>query len=811
MDYGRFSEDGREYIITRPDTPRPWTNCLANSTYTAIVSHTGGGYSFVGGPGYDRITRAYPDTVDTDRPGRYVFVRDNDTGEYFSIGWQPTMRTPDWFECRHAPGVTTVASINLGIAGRITYFVPIADSIEVWRVRIENRRDRPADLSVFTYVEWVLGNYTEDLEEREESNLFNEAGFQDNYIFATKRAWRRPDTASVTLREMKPGGSPKFLPETVHSNQTWGKYAFIALSVPVHRYDCDRRAFLGRRADIGRPEVVERGECTNSDGDGRDAVGVLQTRFTIASGETANFDVFLGVTLHRDDPSGIVARYSESGEVDARLDAVRSYWDAYIQKVTVSTPDTELNRAVNIWDKYQNWVSAKSHGIMSLARNGSSVVGFRESCYDVFGVLPMDPDYSKLRTVELVQHQHRDGSAIHRWELRSDVGASAGHLDDPIWLVFAVTNYIKETGDFGFLDERVKYYYSQRAAAVYEHLVKALDFCLSRMSPRGLSLLGPGDWNEALDEAGVDGRGESMLTSMMLAWALGEAAQVARLREDHARRRYWRTREKALVSRLNELAWDGEWYTRAATDRGDMLGASGGSVANIYLNPQTWAVISGVATGDRGARAMDGALDRLDTDYGAALLIPAYRDPNRLIGLITRFAPGSAENGGIFTLAGCWAIIAACMLGRGAAAYEIFRKSMYFSRAADADRYEAEPYVHAEHVLGPDSSGFGRGMFTWDPGVAAWMWRTCIDWICGVRPDYLGLRVDPCVPPDWKEFSVIRPYRDAVYRITVRNPDGVERGVRQIVVDGKKFRGKLPLPDFRDRAVHDVEVTMGQV
>jgi cellobiose phosphorylase len=240
MEFGHFSEDGREFIITGPDTPKPWVNCLTNGSYSALVSQSGGGYSFINGPGYDRITRANPDTITTDRPGRYVFVRDNSTGEFFSIGWQPVMRKFDSFECRHTHGVTTISSSCLGIAGQMVIFVPMDDNLEVWRVTLENKRDESADLSVFTYVEWVLGNYSDDLAQRQSSVRFNQVRFEDNYILATKRMWRRPETANVH-REVRPGS-----PEIIGSNQAWGKYAFIAATVPVDSFDCDREAFIGR-------------------------------------------------------------------------------------------------------------------------------------------------------------------------------------------------------------------------------------------------------------------------------------------------------------------------------------------------------------------------------------------------------------------------------------------------------------------------------------------------------------------------------------------------------------------------------------
>lgn len=809
IQYGHYTEDGMGYVITRPDTPRPWVNCLTNGAYSAIVSQTGGGYSFIGGPGYDRITRADPDIATSDRPGRYIYIKDNNSGEFFSIGWQPVKREPDWYECIHEPGVTTIASTSLGITGRITFFVPLDDNLEIWKVRLENNRNTPIDISIFAYVEWVLGNYMDDLEDRQIADLFNSARFQDNYIVATKRAWRRPDSGSITLKELKPAGGPRFLPETVSSNQAWGKWAFIAMSLPVDSYDCSKEAFLGRYGDISSPRAVKEGTCTNSEGNGREAIGALQTRIVLEPGQHLDFSVFVGITMHDADPSGVWERYSDHGVVDEKLEAVREYWDLYAEKLTISTPDQEMDRAVNIWDKYQCWVSIRTSGLTSLYKGGESVIGFRESCYDILGALPIDSEYCKLHVVNLMQHQYKDGSTVHYWEPRSNVGVRTGQLDDPLWMVFALISYLKETGDLAFLDDRIKYYYSQSPATVYEHMIKALDFCLSQLSPRGLSLLGPGDWDDALDQAGRDGRGESILTSQMLCWVLLESAEMAKQIKDRSQARTWLSKAADIGRAVNEVAWDGKWYIRATTDSTDIIGEKKSSTAKIFLNTQSWAIISEMAPVEQALTSMESVRKHLETPDGPALLLPAYTKSDRRIGTLTRYSPGMKENGGVSTLAAAWAIMAECKLGNGSRAYQIFRKTLYSARGKDPERYKVEPYVHAGWVAGPNSDSSGLGAFTWTQGTAAWMWRTCIDWICGVRPDYEGLRIDPCVPSDWTEFTVIRPFREAIYKIHVLNPDGVEKGVLKITVDGKKAKPDAPIHDCMDGKVHEVEVIMG--
>lgn len=810
MSYGYFSEDGREFIITRPDTPRPWTNCLTNGTYCSVISQTGGGYSFIGGPGFDRITRADPDMGTFDRPGRYIYIRDNVSGEYFNIGWQPVKKTPEWFECRHSPGVTTIASSNNGIEGKITYFVPLDDNIEIWKVCIKNNRKEQADLSIFTYVEWVLGNFSDDLQERQLSNLFNEAHFHDNYIVGTKRAWRKPDSASMTIRETKPAGGARFIPESMGSNQSWGKFAFIALSVPVHGFDCDREAFIGKYGDISKPQAVERGECSNSEAYGRDAVGVLQTRTVIQPGQEISFEVLLGIALHEADPSGIFERYADPGFVDEKLDAVKSYWERHLSITTVTTPDAELNRSLNIWDKYQSWVSLKTRGMATYARGGASLIGFKESCQDLLAVLPIDQDYAVHRLVEMLQHQYRDGSVMHYWEARSDVGTPTGHLDDMLWLVYAIVCYLKESGNLGFLNDRVKYYYSQSPATVFEHMSKALDFCLTQLSPRGLSLLGPGDWDDTLDAAGREGTGESVLTSQMLCWMLKEAVEIAKAVGDKSKTKVWANKANEISKRINEFAWDGEWYIRAFDDDGNPIGSKDYTEGTIFLNTQSLAVISGTAPYDRETRAMQSVFERLETDSGLSLLQPVYMKPDREIGTLTRIAPGMRQNGGVSTISACWAIKAECILGHGDRAFEILKKSVYPTTSNDQDRFASEPYLHVDYISGPDSDRPGEGSFAWTPAVSAWAWRTCIDWICGVRPEYNGLKIDPCIPSDWKEYSLVRPFQGATYEITVHNPEGLQKGTAEITVDGKKIPDNSLIKPLGDGKVHIIDVTLSK-
>jgi cellobiose phosphorylase len=657
----------------------------------------------------------------------------------------------------------------------------------------------------------VLGNYADDLEDRSQNNLFNEVYFNDNFIIATKRIWRRPEASSILVEGTSPRKvDPKFVPETLGANQSWEKYAFIGLTVPVEAFDCDKEAFLGTYGSYERPAAVLRGNCSNSEAFGKDAVGVLQHSLQLQPKETRELDVITGIAITEQDVSGIVARLSDPEEVTRRLDDVRSYWNNYLDRVKVQTPDPSLDLAVNRWTKYQCRITSHWSRMASYYATGSSNITLRESCFDLLGILPMARDLAKNRVVSLLQHQYEDGSCIHYWEPRSNAGTYTGHSDDPIWLVFAVTSYLKESGDDAFLDERVKYYYGRTAVPVYDHLTQAMSYALSALSTRNLSLMGPGDWIDGLDQVGQDGTGESIFTSELLAWALLEMIRLSDFRGDRRRATIYRQRYADIRKALYDLGWDGEWFIRATTDRNRKIGSSNNPSGQIYLDVQSWAVLSGIA-GNRGNTCMDSVHEKLDTPYGPALLYPAYPTPDSSIGTITRYVPGTYYNGACLTIPAAWAVMAECSLGRGDNAYRLLKQSMSGQRSDDQDIYKVEPYVNAAYACGPESTRPGEGEFTWATGAAPWMWRTMIDYVLGIHPDYPGLVIDPCIPGDWRGFKVVRPFRDAVYEITVSNPEGVCKGVRKITSDHKNVKPGHTLPDYGDGKVHIVTVEMGHI
>src|SRR3990167_2930896 len=573
--YGHFSSDGREYIITRPDTPRPWINILTNGSYTALVSHTGGGYSFLKEPVYNRITRGVPgDQILQDRPGRYLYMRDDDTGEYWSLNWQPVMSKPEFWEARIGLGYNKITSINKGILGEIIFFVPEGINAEVWMVSIKNTTGKVRNITITSYVEWVLGNYMKDLYDRVFDSLFNDAYYEDNTIFATKRRWERPD---------KPG-------------EPWDQWAYMGGDIEFDCYDCVKENFIGQYRYLSNPISVERGECQNAYGESEDAIGSLTKSLQLNPGEEFSFNIFVGVEKTKEEVKKQIKHLSVKDAVLGEFNELQDRWSVYLSKLWVETPDADFNLSINIWNKYQSWVTANLGEMVSYYHGGGDF-GFRDECQHLFGVGPFDKDFVEGWTIELLQHQYANGSVAHNWNLTTGQAAVTDHSDDPQWLVMAVLNYLKETGDLDFLKRRLKYF-DKGSGSILEHLLRALDYTLYHVSPNGIPLRRTADWNDAL-AGGHMCKGESLMVANQVAWNILELIPVLdKIGEDAKAAEYLNIYDH-LKKTINEQFWDGDWYIRATDDEGRLIGTKKNHEGKIHINGQTWAVMSRIATGKR--------------------------------------------------------------------------------------------------------------------------------------------------------------------------------------------------------------------
>lgn len=789
--YGAFSQDGLEYVITDYRTPRPWANFLTNGSYCALISHLGGGYSFVNSSGYDRLTRFNTaDALRRDEPGRFIYLRDQESGKFWRLTGVPRPGFSHW-SCRHGLGRTTITLEQEGIFAAVTFFVPLDQDAEFWMVELENRSEVPRKLSAFSYVEWNLGDYVAGVLEPEFTKLFNVCRFQDGVILATKRLWNIP----------QPDGRP--------ANLRWNKYAFMGSSLPAANWDCAVHPFLGPYATYDEPAAVVAGSCTGSDGTSRLSAAALQHNFELQPGQRQHLVIVLGTAEYPGEAAQLAHGLAQLDYAQRALAELGEWWKEYVSRLWVQTPDPDFDLSVNIWNKYQAWVISYWARMASYYIGGGSILGLRDTSQDLLGIFPLQASRARERLLDIMSHQFKDGGCLHNWDPITHTGPRTGHSDDPLWLILASAFYLKETGDLAFLDRQVPYTGSKKSGTVWEHLCAAIQHTLQYMSPRNIPLIRSGDWNDALSDVGEEGKGESVMVGQQLCWCLREMEELARRRSEKSLAEPFRRLRSDIEKALNLHCWDGEWYQRATNDEDQILGTSKAEYARIFLETQAWAVISGVADQKRAIQCLDSVRRRLDTSYGPALFLPAYPEPDPMLGIITRFAPGTKENGAIFHHAVSWAIVAECIAGRGDRAYELWAKTNFIKRGRHPDIYMAEPYVYSEFAYGPDHPRFGAAEFSWTTGSAPWMFRACLDYILGIRPELDGLVIDPCIPSAWPEFSVRRDFRDAAYLITVRNPHGAQHGVARIAVNGKPIEGTL-LPVFADGKEHQVEVTMAQ-
>ena len=803
--YGYFTEDGREFVITRPDTPAPWVNYISNGRYTGLVSNTGGGFSYWMDPRDSRITRFRYNCLPWDRPGRYVYLRDMED-EYWSLSWQPTAHKPDEYECRVGMGYQTIKTLYRDVRSEVTYFVPQHDDLEIWLVKLRNENSEPKRLQVYSYVELCLGHALVDLINQPNDQHFNIVNFhpQDNAIYATKNYWVTHKGVSVE-----------------QPNQGWDRYVVFTSSLPVESWDGLKDAFVGPWRSEQNPIGIENGRLSDTNITAGDACAALQGEVLLEPGREMEFVVLMGCVSaegYRENAAKLIEKYRSPKAAHAALAGVNAYWDEYLSSAVAETPDTQMNWMLNVWGKRQSWVTFNCNRNAGYYHGGLLFgVGMRDQCQDMMGPLLSDHEGVAARLLEVLTHQFQDGSTLHNYFKLTGHGEKTGHSDTPLWIPLAVINYLKETGDWSFL-MNVAAFQDGEEADVLDHVIRACDYVLSQLTENHLPRFGPGDWNDTLDYVGRKGKGESVWVAHFLCYILRETAQLLEhlatqvfcpsasyLTETAQRFR----REYDLVKKaVNERCWDGEWYIRGIRDDGDVIGSSRNKEGRIFMNAQSWAAISGVAEGERARLAMDSADRLLITSRGTKILSPSYTQVDPGVGLATRCVPGKKENGAIFNHVAAWAILGNAVLGEGNRAYRYYRMTMPMVQAHDPDVYKMEPYVYSEYVTSDDHPTFGQASHAWLTGSGVWMFRDGLDYILGVRPSYEGLIVDPCIPEEWENYKVTRKFRGATYEIEVRNPNHVQHGIASVEVDGKPIAGNV-LPVIEEGETAKVVCTMG--
>lgn len=786
-EYGYFSEDGREYVITTPKTPRPWANIISNGDYAFMISQTGGGYSWRGNSVENRITRSYQDII-KDNWGKYIYIRDEKTNEFWSAAWKPVCRESEEYKVIHGIGYSTIEQIYNKIHTFLTVYAVPDEPMEIWKLKIINSGDTPRELSLMSYFEWCLG--TSPDENREFHKIFIDNQYKEdiNGFIATKCLWTLPNNKGQ------------------QNNRSWEYAAFHSCSEKPFSYDGDKESFLGLYGSEEYPEAMKKDELERNTGRFFDAIASLHVKIKLQPGETKEVVFTLGAADNEEEASKLAKKYSNVNEANASLERVHEFWKPFIDTEKVNTPDKAFNIMTNIWLKYQA-ISCRIWG-KSAYYQVSGGYGFRDQLQDSQIFLSSVPEYAKKQIMLHAGKQKSDGTVYHWWMTITGKGPETKCSDDLLWLPFITASYLKETNDFSILNEKAPFYDNGKSVTLYEHCKLAIEKVFTRFSERGIPLIGENDWNDGLSAVGWDWKGESFWLGEFLYIILGDFSEISRKLNDEDFADKCMNKREGIKSSLNKYGWDGQWYLQATTDSGEKIGADGNEQGFIYLNPQVWAVLSGIADKERAAIAMNSVDKYLFKDYGTLLLYPAYSKVREDIGYITRYAPGLRENGGVYSHAATWAVIAYVAMGQAEKAYELYRKICPPNRSSDINEYKVEPYVMPGNSDGPQSPNYGKGSWTWYTGSAQWLQRVATNWILGVRAEYDGLLIDPAIPSNWDGYSVVRKFRNAVYSITVENPHHVNKGIQEIILDGSRIEGNK-LPEFNDNLTHTVKVVMG--
>jgi cellobiose phosphorylase len=797
VNYGKFNSDGREFLITNVATPSPWINYLHNGRYFATISANGGGISYFRSPLHGRITRYRINDVPPDRPGKYLYVRDRDSGEIWSLTWQPVGRNLEAYRVAHGFGYTRAEAEVQNIASTVLFFVPPDDDQEIWRAKLRNVSGRRRRLSVYGYVEFALGHALIDLINQCDDQHFNRVHFEKDLdaLFATKTYWVT-ETRGTQHQE----------------NKEWDRWAFFTASRPVASYETLRERFIGPYRNESRPLAIETGRLSSRDTDFGNAVGALEVELDLDPGQAEEIVFSLGVIPKSEFPElkeYAVRKYRDLAAVDEAYEKVRGVWASFLAHTRVATPDPDVDVFLNGWTPYQAKVAFDVGRVASFYYWGiGRGFGFRDTAQDTIAIVIADPGKAKERIGLLARQMRRDGAVYHHFYGDGE-GEFTRHCDDPLWFILAVTEYVKETGDFALLDG-VEPFLDGAPGSILDHLFAVAEFARRNTGRHDLPVFGRGDWNDTLDYIGGEEGGESVWGGMFyaamldrLAEMLGAAGGADRL----SGKAEIETLRDGLRRAVETHCWDGEWYIRAFGEKDRRIGSRDNDAGKIFINTQSWAVIAGLPNRERAVRAMDSARERLDSAYGPKICAPAFREIDPKIGLITRCVPGKKENGAVFCHPAAWLIQAECLLGRGNAAFQYYK--ILLPNRVDSDVFVAEPYVYSQYITSDEHESPGRASHSWQTGSAAWMYRVAYDYILGIRPTYAGLKIDPAIPSSWKSFKAERVFRGTRYFIEVENPDGVESGVAEITVDGRPIEGTVIPPS--DKPEGRVRVVMGRI
>lgn len=797
MKYGYFDETNKEYVITRPDTPAPWANYLGSPEYGAIISNNAGGYSFVKSGANGRISRYIFNQED--KPGRYVYLRDDEDNDYWSASWQPVGKPLDQYksECHHGTAYTAIKAGYKDISSEVLYYVPLDKTHEVWRVRIKNNSDRPRKLSAFGFIEFTNESFYEnDLVNLQYSLFITRTYLKGNKILQVVNENDGKNEEGTNYRE-------RF---------------FGLVGAPIDSYNGDKSSFIGNYRSYGNPIAVERGKCDNVLNYNSNACGAIHTKMELQPGESKEFAFFLGQKNDK-QATELLDNYSDLSVIDKELKELKDYWHGKLSNFQVNTPSEEFNAMVNTWNAYQCFItfiwSRAASFIYAGLRNG---YGYRDTVQDIQGIIHLDPSMAKEKIRFMLSAQVDNGGGLPLVKFDHNAGhedtpddasyvQATGHpayrADDALWLFPTIYKYMAETGDKEFLDELIPYA-NRDEGTVYDHLKRAINFSMERLSTHNMPAGLHADWNDCLR---LGKKGESVFVALQLYYAMSVIRDIAVDKNDEEYITYIDKVQKELKETINENCWEEDRFIRGFKEDGQVIGSKHDPEASMWLNPQSWSVISGLATKDQAEKALESVNRELNTKYGVRVMAPSYVDHAFDGALAILFNPSTKENGGIFSQPQGWIILAESLMGHGNRAFQYFMESCPAAMNDHAEIRVLEPYVHGQFVETVDSPFEGRANVHWLTGTASTVMVGCVEGILGMRPDLDGLRIAPSIPSDWKEFTIDKKFRGKSMNIQVKNENGAESGYKEMFLNGEKLSDNY-IPETMLKDNNDIVLVM---
>ncbi len=764
---GSFSSDRGEYVIQEMRLVRPWFNSMANKRYAVWLSHAGGGYSI-----HDLTLRMNPYDERRDEPGKFVYVRDDATGEFWSCSFKPVMDPRAEYLTRVGRNYTVFECSRQGVETGLRVLVPVDEAVEVWTVRVKNSSRKDKRLSVFPFLSWQVST----------------AVFADDAYQWYSRAWRDSERVLAVSYNDRHRLEEEFV-------------GFVGLSVRPSGWETSERAFLGDYyAGYARPRAVLSGKLQGREAFAEQACAAFRVRMKLRPGQEKCFHLIAGFATDAEDRARLVERFSDDAEVERAFDANGAYWEGFSAKAFISTPERKLDPWANVWLKYQVAVSAVR------SRTKSMRFGYRDILQDLRGLLPFEPEYVRSRLLEPLRYQFADGHALRQWSRVGSDHDARDYFDSSLWLTHALCAYVKETGDLSALDETSPFFDSDERATFLEHALRGIEYVWSRQGAHGLCLIGHGDINDPFDMVGRGGRGESVWLTQFLHYVLLEMEGLACFTGRDELARTCAERASVLREAVNGPGWDGEWFVRCFDDGGEPIGSKRNDEGSIHLLSQSWAILSGAGTEEHARKALESVERLLCTDRGYATLRPPYTRKSDRIGQFTALL--SHMNGNTYVHHTAFHIAALVRAGMPERALEALLRLLPLEPKGLKDTAECEPYALTNCFLVEGSERPNEAQDPWATGGTSWLHFTLTEHMLGARPDYEGLRIDPCIPAKWRKCSLRREFRGAVYEIEIRNPEGVNRGVKEVRVDGGTLDGDLIRP-HADGRVHRVRVVMG--